>query len=196
MNSWTPVQLRFFAAAMGILADEGYGALKMNRLCEVVGVTTGSFYHSFDNWQSFTRELLANWGQEQTERIARQAERVSDAERQVDWLLEVGLDLPHASEAAIRTWAGVDAEVKALQREVDAQRLETVTKAFTGVVGDVAAARQLAREALFLVVGFQQAGDLGDLASLETALRRIPIDAHRLAERRAASHSDDVEVSA
>lgn len=185
MSDVSPIKRRFFDAAMEILADDGYGGLKLAPLCKRVGVTTGSFYHAFASWQKFTGEFLTYWFEERTQRIVDQATAVADAQEQVDMLLQVGLSLPHASESAIRVWAGIDPEVRKLQDEVDRIRLETVAAAFEGVMGDAEAALQMARASLYLVVGYEQAEGARDRGALEAALRRLPVEAQRFADRKA-----------
>jgi len=180
----SPVQRRFYDAAMEILAEDGYGGLKLAPLCRRVGVTSGSFYHSFDGWSSFTDAFLAHWFQERTMRIVELTDAVADAQDQVDLLLRVSLQLPHESESAIRVWAGVDPEVRKLQDEVDRLRLETVTRAFAGVMGDETAARHLAGAALYMLVGYEQASGARDREALETGLNLLPVHARRFADRR------------
>ncbi len=181
----SPVQRRFYDAAMEILADEGYGALKLASLCKRVGVTSGSFYHAFDGWQSFTDAFLAHWFEERTLRIVELTDSVASPQEQVDLLLDVSLHLPHASESAIRVWAGVDPEVRKLQDEVDRLRLDTVTRAFAGVMGDEKAARQLASAALYMLVGYEQASGARDHEALRAGLSLLPLHAQRFADRRA-----------
>lgn len=181
----SPVQRRFYDAAMEILAEDGYGGLKLAPLCRRVGVTSGSFYHAFDGWSSFTDAFLAHWFEERTLRIVELTDSVATPQEQVDLLLDVSLRLPHASESAIRVWAGVDPEVRKLQDEVDRLRLETVSRAFAGVMGDERAAHQLASAALYMLVGYEQTSGARDREALEAGLNLLPLHAQRFAERRA-----------
>ena len=120
---------RFFVAGMEILAEDGLGGLKLAALCRRLEVTTGSFYHSFDSWQEFTRQLVENWREERTLRAAELARVEVDPAERVELLLRLGVNLPHSAEAAIRVWAGLDAEVAAIQESVDGERLATATEA-------------------------------------------------------------------
>ena len=61
---------RYFEAAQEILATEGYGGLKLAAVCKYLGVTTGSFYHSFESWGDFTNAFLLNWRRERTTLLA------------------------------------------------------------------------------------------------------------------------------
>jgi len=164
---------RFYDAGMAVLAEEGYGALKLAELCRRVGVTTGSFYHSFGSWQDFTRQLIDNWRTERTMRAAELARAEVDPAERVELLLRLGMSLPHSAEAAIRVWAGVDPAVGAIQKTVDRERLAAVTEAFVDLTGDPDEASDLARTAFYLVVGFEQATDDHDVAALERFLRTL-----------------------
>ncbi len=48
----------YFEKGLEILSEVGYGGLKLAEVCLRVGVSTGSFYHFFDNWPKYTRELI------------------------------------------------------------------------------------------------------------------------------------------
>lgn len=164
---------RFFVAGMGILAEDGFGGLKLADLCRRVGVTTGSFYHSFDSWQDFTRQLVENWRDERTLQAAELARAEVDPAERVELLLRLGVSLPHSAEAAIRVWAGIDPEVGAIQESVDRERLDTVTEAFAELIDDPDEALDLARVAFYVVVGFEQATGDHDLRALERFLRAL-----------------------
>lgn len=164
---------RFFVAGMEILAEDGYGGLKLAALCRRVGVTTGSFYHSFDNWQDFTRQLVENWRDERTLRAAELARAEVDPAERVELLLRLGVGLPHSAEAAIRVWAGVDPEVGAVQESVDRERLAAATEAFAELTDDPYEASDLARVAFYVLVGFEQSTGDRDVRALERFLRTL-----------------------
>lgn len=164
---------RFFVAGMEILAEQGFGALKLAALCQRVGVTTGSFYHSFRNWQDYTRRLIEYWRVERTERAAELARAEVDPAERIELLLRLGVSLPHSAEAAIRVWAGIDPDVGIVQESVDRERLAAVTEAFEALTGDSAASEDLARAAFYLVIGFEQSTGDHDVAALERFLRTL-----------------------
>ena len=164
---------RFFVAGMEILAEDGLGGLKLAALCRRVGVTTGSFYHSFNSWQDFTRQLVENWRDERTLQAAELARAEVDPAERVELLLRLGVSLPHSAEAAIRVWAGIDPEVARIQESVDRERLATVTQAFTELTDDPYEASDLARVAFYVVVGYEQATGDHDPRALERFLRGL-----------------------
>ncbi|GAB3071900.1 TetR/AcrR family transcriptional regulator [Nocardioides zeae] len=171
----TAPQLRFFEAGLDLLAEEGYGALKLAPLCRRVGVTTGSFYHAFPNWPTYTSALLQHWYRERTDRARVLADEETDPARRVELLVRAAVELPHRAEAAIRVWAGVDPGVAQLQQQVDDQRLATVTEALAAAMppGSEDLARNLAQAGFFLLVGYEQSHATGGREALEWALRLI-----------------------
>ncbi len=125
----------WFAAAYEILSTEGYGGLMLAPLCKRVGVTTGSFYHSFDNWQGFTEALLENWLHERTEATVAIVNQNADPVQRLRILAQAAYDLLHRTEAAFRVWAGVDDRVALVQKKVDEGRYLVVHEAMTALVG-------------------------------------------------------------
>lgn len=125
----------WFDAALEILGSQGYGALKLAPLCKRLGVTTGSFYHSFDNWQDFTDSLLANWLRERTETLAEIARQDPDPIKALEMLIGNVVEFNHRAEAAIRVWSGVDERVAAIQRKVDEGRYQAAHAALESLVG-------------------------------------------------------------
>jgi AcrR family transcriptional regulator len=125
----------WFAGAYEILATEGYGSLKLAPLCKRLGVTTGSFYHSFDNWQDFTDALLATWLHERTEDTVEIVRQYDDPVQRLRMLAQAAFELLHRTEAAIRVWSGVDERVAAVQRKVDEGRYHVVHEAMAAIVG-------------------------------------------------------------
>jgi len=164
---------RFFVAGMEILAEDGYGGLKLADLCLRVRVTSGSFYHHFDSWQDFTRQLVENWREERTMRVVELARAEVDPAERVELLLRYGVSLPHSAEAAIRVWSGVDPFVAAVQESVDRERLDVSTQALEALTDDPDVASDLALAAFYLLVGFEQATGDRDARELERFLRML-----------------------
>ena len=51
----------YFETGLEVLADRGYGGLKLAEVCRRLGVTSGSFYHYFSSWSAYTGELIEEW---------------------------------------------------------------------------------------------------------------------------------------
>jgi AcrR family transcriptional regulator len=147
----------YFEAGLEILADRGFGGLKLAELCSRLGVTTGSFYHYFSGWNAYTRELLSYWRQDRTVRLVEVIRAQPDARRRIEATIDVALSLPHGAEAAIRAWSSVDAEVLDVQREVDQERFDVIFEAAFDIVGDARQAQTFASWAVYVFVGYEQA---------------------------------------
>jgi AcrR family transcriptional regulator len=176
------LQDRYYVAGLQILAEDGYGGLKLAPLCARLGVTTGAFYHSFDSWQDYTTRLIDHWHTERTTRTSELARSQGDVNERIDLLMQAGISLPHSAEAAIRVWAGIDPAVAAVQEDVDRERLSAVTEAFEALIGDPESAAVLARAALYLLIGYEQSTGAHDVATLEWSLQQFRALATAMAE--------------
>ena len=146
----------YFEAGLEILADLGLGRLKLAEVCRRLGVTTGSFYHYFTSWNAYTRELLSYWREDRTIKSAEVFRQESDPRKRIQAIIKAALSLPHGAEAAIRTWSSVDAEVHAVQVEVDRDRFKLCYEYALEIVGDTRQAEVFADWAVYLLVGYEQ----------------------------------------
>jgi AcrR family transcriptional regulator len=146
----------FFEVAMRLLAGPGLPALRIGRLCRDVGVTSGSFYHHFENWDAFVAALLEHWAAEEVDRIVELVRREDDAVRRIELMKRLALTVPHAAERAIRRWAGTDDRVAAVQQRVDDRRRAALREVLAPVVDDDELVATFAEIGLGLLVGYQQ----------------------------------------
>jgi len=158
-------RVSYFEAGLEILADLGYGGLKLAEVCSRLGVTSGSFYHYFTGWNAYTRELLDYWVQDRTVRLGDVFRRENDPRKRMQLIIREVLSLPHSAEAAIRAWSSVDPHVHAVQVDVDHARFTICHDYALEIVNDERQAEVFARLAVYLLVGFEQATldrDAGD----------------------------------
>jgi AcrR family transcriptional regulator len=149
-------RVSYFEAGLEILADLGFGGLKLAEVCSRLGVTSGSFYHYFTGWGAYTSDLIAYWRQDRTVRIIDVIRSQPNPRKRIESIIEVALSLPHSAEAAIRAWSAVDPEVLAVQREVDQQRFEITYESAFEIAHDEAQARAYANLATYLFLGYEQ----------------------------------------
>ena len=157
----------YFETGLDVLSGLGYGGLKLAEVCNRLGVTSGSFYHYFSNWPSYTRELIDHWKKASTTKLAACCGHDKDPRRRIDQLIHNGLNLPHGAEAAIRTWSRLDPAVQAAQEAVDRARHAIVCEAAMEILHDGRQARVFADWAVYLLIGYEQCTLLKDKASLE-----------------------------
>ncbi len=126
----------YFETGLEVLADVGYGGLKLAEVCNRLGVTTGSFYHYFASG----RPSPATWSptgagpDRPADRRHPRGFRPAQPHRGDH---PVGLSLPHRAEAAIRSWSSVDPHVLAVQSEVDRARYKILYDSAIEIVDDV-----------------------------------------------------------
>ena len=147
----------YLETGLEVLADLGYGGLKLAQVCDRLGVTTGSFYHHFANWAAYTRELIAHWVTVYTEQLVALARADADPRRRIGNLCHVGLLLPHGAEVAIRSWSAVDDDVRTAQARVDRLRFEVMYESAHEILKHQRQAQLFANWAVYLLVGYEQA---------------------------------------
>src|SRR5438093_559315 len=108
--------------ALAVLGEYGSDALTIAVLCERLGITKGSFYHHFGGMPGFITQLLEYWEREHSERLIKISKAQPDPTLRSTTLNNLGVGLPHASEAAIRAWGRSSPEVAEAVERVDRRR--------------------------------------------------------------------------
>jgi AcrR family transcriptional regulator len=163
----------YFETGLDVLSDLGYGGLKLAEVCNRLGVTTGSFYHYFASWPAYTRELVENWMKERTVLVIEFLKNETDPRRRIDSLIQVGLELPHGAEAAIRVWSAVDPDVYHIQLQVDQQRYDIMYESALEILKNERQAKMFARWAVYLLVGHEQATIQRDTVALAWIAKQL-----------------------
>ncbi len=173
----------YFETGLDVLADLGYGGLKLAEVCGRLGVTTGSFYHYFENWPAYTNELVTKWLQGLTEQRVAHLRTEPDPRSRIDAVVQVGLSLPHGAEAAVRAWSSVDPMVRTAQEKVDRERFEVLRDSALEILGNARQAQLFANWAVYLLVGYEQCTLPPDTEGLEwiTAQLLDALDSGRFA---------------
>jgi len=162
-----PSRVAYFETGLAVLSDLGYGGLKLAEVCNRLGVTTGSFYHYFDNWPTYTKQLVEHWRQANTVGLVEWMRTEPDPRRRIGSIIDIGLNLPHRAEAAIRAWSSADSEVHAVQVDVDNERHRILRESALEILHDERQAQLFADWAVYLLVGYEQATLPPDRAALE-----------------------------
>jgi len=157
----------YFETGLDVLSDLGYGGVKLAEVCNRLGVTTGSFYHYFQSWPAYTKDLVEHWMQARTVAVIEAVRAEADPRRRIATLLQVGLGLPHGAEAAIRVWSSLDPHVHSVQAAVDQQRFDILFESGFEVLQSKRKAQLFAAWGVYLLVGYEQAALPRDAAALE-----------------------------
>jgi AcrR family transcriptional regulator len=142
----------WLAAAFGILAREGAGALTVERLTDALGVTKGSFYHHFASRDDLKLRLLGYWEERLTSDVIAETESTPSPADEPSRLMESLTKRSPDAERAIRAWALEDQDVRAHLARVDSIRTAQATAWFCQSMAE-ADARVAARTMNALLVG-------------------------------------------
>ncbi|BBY17023.1 TetR/AcrR family transcriptional regulator [Mycolicibacterium litorale] len=114
-----------------IVAEAGLAALKVDRLCDRLGVTKGSFYWHFDDMRAYRAALVAEWGRMRDE-DRRRLDEMADLpprERLSQMMSELVSTRHWTMERAMREWARSDDAVAAGVRAADRALVAGVRRA-------------------------------------------------------------------
>lgn len=140
--------------AVKVLGELGPEGLTVNRLCTRLGVTKGSFYHHFADFDAFVVQLLSAWAGT-TQRFIGEVVALGDAILQFDAIMVAWTNMPHEAEGAIRAWAQSNPIVAAAVRRRDAIAIQASTAWLAQFVDDPERCRVLAHMGTSMVAGMQ-----------------------------------------
>lgn len=145
-------------AGYTILAEEGRQSLKVDRLCQRLSVTKGSFYWHFTDMAGYRGALIEAWAEQRGEehRVYQQIQDREPAER-LSMLVTALVSPRHWKlERAMREWARTDDSVAAGVDAADRRVLRTVRQAFLDLGFSPAEAELRAQTTFAAGIGFLQ----------------------------------------
>lgn len=170
-------------AGQELLRTQGISAIKLATLTRRLAVSTGSFYHHFDDFESYLGALAEHYRIDRVMRDLDNAARGTDPDpvarlqRLARESLRAGtFELDHA----MRVWATMDARARASLRRAETLVLEFITQAFIDLGFERAEASLRARVLLSANVSpllAQDAKSRGDF--FRGCLRLLVADAPR-----------------
>jgi AcrR family transcriptional regulator len=119
-------------AGFATIAEAGLKALKVDRLCERLGVTKGSFYWHFSDMEGYREALAQAWGEfrDQDRRTFAELGALEPRERLGRMMASLASPRQWTLERAMREWARTDPQVAASVRVTDRWIYRAVRKAF------------------------------------------------------------------
>jgi AcrR family transcriptional regulator len=145
----------YFGQALDVLGTQGSEGLTIAALCDGLHVTKGSFYHHFVGMPDFVDQLLVYWEREHSERLIELSKQQRDPSLRIGLLTEMGTNLPHTSESAIRAWGRSNSDVAVVVERVDQRREQHVADSIAALGLPDGRARLLARLSVDLLIGIQ-----------------------------------------
>jgi len=149
------LKLKWIKAGLAALYDDGPDGLRVEKLCDRMGVTKGSFYHHFTNLADYKIQLLEYWERESTSEIIRRASGEATPQEQLLAMRHLTSTIPRSSEKAIRSWALHDPIAGRYQKKMDRERLKALEQIY-GQIYETAEAESLAKLVCCLFVGAEQ----------------------------------------
>lgn len=149
---------QWFAAARDILVTEGVEAIRIDKLCQSLEVTKGSFYWHFASRAAFLGDFLQHWRKGATLAVIENLSGQGlDPQRRLHTLLTLP-QRPNAPAAAlveqsIRSWARQEALAREALNEVDQIRLTFIREMLEELGFDRTEAEERARMAYAYMLG-------------------------------------------
>lgn len=144
---------------LAILAEHGAPSITIERLCDRLGLTKGSFYHHFKGMKAFRTALLEHFESEHTARLIDEVEHdpALSARAKLNHLLDLVLaSAPRAGpelEIGMRAWAQQDVEAARTQERVDRTRIDYVRSLTSGFDVDHTTADAMASLLYLTLIG-------------------------------------------
>lgn len=161
-------QLDWLEFALDILIKKGPDSLKITPLCDLKGVTKGSFYHHFKNRSEFIETLMTHWYQEMTLDFITQANTQASPLERLKKLDQVIASHNIEAEMHIRAWALKEQSIAAHLERIDQQRKSYLAHCYIELGMEEVQAQDVALMAYANFLGMQQ---IHPKPSVEAVLR-------------------------
>jgi len=151
-------------AALQIMSADGIGGVKIQRLCEQLGVTKGSFYWHFKDLDAFLDAIAEQWRRgEGTFRSRLDAALRSDPRNGLSNAVSAFLDRRLGRlERAMRDWSRTDERARAAIKSADKRTFDALVSGFETLGFDRGEADVRAKILFYAGVGFGDVGPIGD----------------------------------
>lgn len=161
-------QLDWLEFALDVLTKKGPDSLKITPLCDLKGVTKGSFYHHFKNRTDFIDTLMTHWYQKMTLDFISQANTQDSPMDKLNKLDQVIASNSVGTEMHIRAWALKESSIAAHLEKIDQQRQDYLAECYIELGLPKNKAQDIALMAYANFLGMQQ---IYPRPSIETVLR-------------------------
>jgi AcrR family transcriptional regulator len=158
------------------LADKGPQYVKIDVLCQELGVTKGSFYHHFNHHADFVSALLDHWESTHTRQLIEAVASATTASERAERLSQLVYSKDMRPEVAMRAWGKSHPEVAARVNAVDTQRLQYLTELAVSMGANEKQAKLLARMGYAQLVGIQHLSEhitADDAVEMDQALHAM-----------------------
>jgi AcrR family transcriptional regulator len=161
-------------AALDVMEEEGIAGVKVPRLCARLGVTKGSFYWHFADFDTFLGAVARRWAEEGARLPGvLEADTFLDTEALLLHAMRLFAEPRNRNLArAMRDWAQHDERAREAIRRADEELFARLTEVMVRYGFDEDEAELRAKILYYSGVGYAHVGDLGRRASAEGQLRK------------------------
>ncbi|MDO3385656.1 TetR/AcrR family transcriptional regulator [Gilvimarinus sp. SDUM040013] len=154
--------------SLEILVEKGPEKIKIDTLCELKGVSKGSFYHHFKNRSAFIDELMSYWYKKMTLDFIDQANTEDTPIERLEKLDSVITKSSFGAETCIRAWAFTEPIIETYLEKIDTERQRFLFDCYVDMGVRKEMAKDLAIMGYANFLGMQQ---IRPKPSIETVLR-------------------------
>lgn len=136
-----------------LLREGDVSTVRIDTLCQRLGMTKGSFYHHFKHQHEFLESLLQHWETTYTSQFIDYAEEGTTPQAKIERLNQIILMRGSAPEVSIRAWALHDKQARETVNRVDQRRMDYLVSLYVALGQDEVQARILAKAVYAIIVG-------------------------------------------
>lgn len=149
-------KLDWLTFALEVLIKKGPEELKITKLCDLKGVTKGSFYHHFSNRATFIESLMSYWYETTTVAFIEQANTEGSPIERLEKLDKVIASNNIEAELHIRAWSLKEPAISEYLEKIDTQRRNYLAQCYSELGLDESKANDVALLAYANFLGMQQ----------------------------------------
>lgn len=159
-------QTEWFRAGLDLLALDGHHKLTIEAVCRHLKVTKGSFYHHFQNRQTYLDGLMGYWYQTYTLDILAETEQESSIAEKSRRLMAITHNIDDCAGQSIRAWAQSDVNCATWLRQADDKRIAYLHQLIAAQLKPelLPQSQLIARLIYAHFLGTQQLGEMFDLS--------------------------------